>query len=74
MALKDVSLDKLKEQRTESNVVCITEMMSLFDCFEKSDFNTENCQAQAATLEQCYASHMTAKVKHKAEKKKLANK
>lgn len=74
MVLKDVSVDKIKEQRPESNVVCISEMMALFECFEKSDFNANTCKLQADTLEQCYNNHMTARMNRKAEKKKLTNK
>lgn len=69
MKLKDVTLDKLKDKRIESEVVCINELMSLFDCFENSDYNAKICQTQANLLEQCYSSHMLKKKTLKAERR-----
>lgn len=69
MKLKDVTLDKLHEQRAVSDVACINEMMTLFDCFEKSDYNSVACQQQANLLEQCYTAHMAKKSEFKMKQR-----
>lgn len=68
MKLKDISVDKLKEGQMEIDNVCNQEMMALFDCFEKNDFNAVICKQQAVALAQCHGSFMKKKSELKAEK------
>lgn len=68
MKLKDVTVASLKDSKKESDVICIPEMMSLFDCFEKNDFNTSVCQQQAKALEHCYTTHTARKNEVKTKK------
>lgn len=53
MKLKEVSFDTKKQ---ESDVVCLTEMMSLFDCFRDNDFAVTHCENQVKALKSCYSN------------------
>lgn len=61
MKLKDVSVESLKEVKKLEDVVCITEMMSLFDCFEKNDFDSRPCLQLSKALEDCYSNFSVAR-------------
>lgn len=67
MKLKDVSIESLVEEKNTSDVVCLTEMMSLFDCFEKHEFNRSLCQKHVMALEHCYSSFRSERGKKKAK-------
>jgi len=60
MKLKEVDIDNLKTSRKESTVFCIPEMMSLFECYERHDFDPQRCMKQSEVLEKCYAAHKAA--------------
>lgn len=64
LKLKEVTLDKLQTKDKERDVYCITEMMNLFDCFEKNDFDRTTCKQHVLALEHCVTSH-----KNKAKNK-----
>ena len=68
MKLKDVTIGKLNEMKSESGNVCMDEMMSLFNCYEKNDFSSNMCQVQAQALEQCYLSHLKSSREAKAKR------
>lgn len=72
MKLKEVSLDKLEASKKESDVVCISEMMSLFDCYEKHDFTRGPCQQYISALEHCYSSFRAERGKMKSTGAKTA--
>jgi len=61
MKLKDVTIKSLEESKKESDLVCMTEMMSLFECLEKHDFDQKLCQQHANALEHCYSSFRAMK-------------
>lgn len=74
MKLKEVTLDSLESNKKEKDVLCIQEMMNLFDCFEKNEFDRKACEQQAKVLEHCYSSSMDAKAESKAKRLKLRKK
>lgn len=61
MKLKDVTIESLDRQKKETDVVCLTEMMSLFDCFEKNEFNRKHCENHVKSLENCFTSYRSRK-------------
>ena len=71
MKLKDVTIGKLNEMKSESGNVCMDEMMSLFNCYERNDLSSSMCQVQAQTLGQYYLSHL--KSSRGAEAKRIAS-
>lgn len=66
LKLKDVTVETLEASRREDDVVCLTEMMSLFDCFEKHEFNRTPCQQHVLALEHCYKNFRSERGKKKA--------
>lgn len=74
MKLKEVTLDSLESNKRETDVVCIQEMMSLFDCFEKNEFDRKACEQQAKLLEHCYSTNMDRKAESKARRSVLRKK
>lgn len=69
MKLKDVTIESLDKQKKQSDVVCLTEMMSLFDCFEKNEFNRAHCENFVTNLENCYTSYQKSRDQMKAKSK-----
>lgn len=70
MKLKDVTVESLSEKQTmKSDVVCIQEMMTLFDCFEKHDFERGPCQSSILALENCYSGFRSQKRAFAASRK-----
>lgn len=71
LKLKEVTLSSLESNRKESDVFCIQEMMNLFDCFEKNEFDRKACEQQAKVLENCYTTNQSLKLERKAKRKRL---
>lgn len=62
MKLKDVTIDSLKKDKgIKGDVVCIQEMMNLFNCFEKHDFERGPCLPSINALDNCYSSFTSKK-------------
>lgn len=57
MKLKDITIDDLNQKSKDSQDTCINEMMALFDCFEKNDFDKAQCKQHVSALEHCVNSH-----------------
>lgn len=72
MKLKDVTDEYLERGTKESDVVCINEMMSLFECFEKHEFQREPCENFVKSLEQCYSTKATKKAESKERMKQIS--
>lgn len=71
MKLKDVTIESLKESASKKNVVtCLPEMMSLFDCLEKHDFDKKACSECVAKLEDCHTSNNNKQTATKGHHKK----
>lgn len=68
MKLKEVTLETLQEKKQGSEPVCMHEMMSLFECFERNDFDKKLCQQQATALENCFSANARKKVINKTRK------
>lgn len=68
MKLKEVTVKTLKEEKHETDVVCITQMMSLFDCFERNEFDRTLCKQHVDDLELCYSSYLKNKNTNKMKK------
>lgn len=71
MKLKDVTIEKLEQQKRIDDKACIPEMMTLFDCLEKSEFNRQVCQSHVESLQSCYSNFLE---KRRVEKEKRKNK
>lgn len=74
MTLKEVTSKTLEKGTRETDVVCISEMMSLFECFEKHEFQRGPCENFAKSLEQCYTANMIKKAEGKERRKQIFNK
>lgn len=71
LALPHVTIDSImdKNKSLKGDLACIPEMMTLFDCFEKHDFNRAQCKQQMQNLESCYSNHLTNKRQLKSAKR-----
>lgn len=67
MKLKPVTIESLQASKTETDVVCLTEMMSLFECFEKHEFDRSPCQQHVSALDHCYSKYRIEKGKKKSK-------
>ncbi|RWS01133.1 Coiled-coil-helix-coiled-coil-helix domain-containing protein 1-like protein [Dinothrombium tinctorium] len=45
----------------DSNVVCISEMMNLFQCLEGNEFVEDNCVKETEAFRNCYQSYLNLK-------------
>lgn len=70
MKLKEVTIESLEDKKRESDVVCIQELMSLFDCFEKNEFDRKSCLQQAKALENCYSTSQDMRIEMKKKRLK----
>lgn len=71
MKLKEVTVSSLESTRKETDLFCIQEMMNLFDCFEKNEYDRKACEQQAKILENCYTTNQALKQERKARRLKL---
>lgn len=70
MKLKPVTVEALEEKASrvdKNDVVCLPEMMNLFDCLSKHEFDKNLCKLQATTLQTCYSNFLEAKKKAHAQ-------
>lgn len=63
--ISNPSIESIKKESKESNVVCLQEMMSLLDCLGQHEFDKNLCKQQSAKLQQCYQNFMTRREDHK---------
>lgn len=64
--LPEITPESIELSKREKDVVCINEMMTLFDCFQKHEFDKTFCEKQAMALENCYSNFMTRRQKRKS--------
>lgn len=75
MKLKDITIKDLEEKQTRtSDVVCLTEMMSLFDCFERNEFDRSPCQQHVQALQKCHSGFIDEKRSTLEKRKELREK
>ena len=72
MKLKDVTIESIEGKKQGKETACMPEMMSLFECLERNEFNDKPCLGQAKTLENCYSTHMIEKRTAKALRQQKA--
>lgn len=56
--LKDLSIESINKSKEVSDVVCLPEMMSLFDCLSKHEFDKNFCKEQSTILQNCYTNYV----------------
>lgn len=68
LTLPEVTPETIRDARKEKDIVCMSEMMTLFDCFQKHEFDKNQCENQAKALEHCYKSYVTQKDSRRVRK------
>lgn len=66
MKLREITPDYLKKKEKnqgKNDVVCLPEMMTLFDCLSKNEYDKRLCIQQAKSLQNCYSAYMEMKKK-----------
>lgn len=70
LKLQPIKLEQLIDKKEKiTDVVCVPEMMKLFDCLSKHEFDKTKCVQQTKSLEQCYVTSKAAQKDLKVKRK-----
>lgn len=62
----NITAESLQEKKKDSDIVCLPEMMSLFNCLSQHEFDKFLCKEQALNLQNCYSNFVDSRERTRA--------